>query len=77
MLVIEPVETYVYAYCIYRAVTYTECQISRNITRNLLAILIFTDSLFELCVELSLQASHCLYYITVSQNCLSSICCSG
>ena len=51
MLVIEPVETYVYAYSIYRTVAYTECQISRNITSNLLAILIFAYSLFERCVE--------------------------
>ena len=51
-------ETYVYAYCIYWAVTYTECQVSRNIACNLFAILVFTDSLFELGIELSLQLSH-------------------
>ena len=58
VLVIEPVETNVYSNCINRAIANTECQISRNITRNLLAIFIFADSFFELGVELGLQLSH-------------------
>ena len=51
VLVIEPVETYVYSYCIYWTIAYTESQIGRNITRNLLAIFVFADSLFELGVN--------------------------
>ena len=72
MLIVEPMETNVYTHLVDRLVTYTYCQVSRNIACNLLAILVFSDSFGKILIKMVLQCTHSALYILVAQHHVSS-----